>query len=75
MSIAHRKTPNAFLTRREAAAYLGISESLLKSLDLKGRGPAAFRLSRRWLYTRHDLDAFLQRHYQDPAASLREVAR
>lgn len=45
-------------TRTTAAAYLGISESSLKCLDIAGRGPCAIRVGRRWTYLQSDLDAF-----------------
>jgi hypothetical protein len=45
----------ASLTRAQAAAFLGISPAFLKKLDLDGRGPAAYRIGRRWTYQRADL--------------------
>lgn len=49
---------DASLTRPQAAAFLGVSESYLKKLDLEGRGPAAYRLGRRWTYLKRDLLAW-----------------
>lgn len=69
--------PPTRLTRKEAAAYLRISEAFLKKLDLAGSGPAAIRIGRRWTYLQADLDAFVERHRHDPAANdaeQREVA-
>ena len=59
--------PNRALSRKQAAAYFGISESFLKQLDLSGRGPRAYRLGRRWLYRTADLDQFLERHVAEPS--------
>ena len=50
--------PNASLTRPQAAAFLGISAPFLKKLDLEGRGPAAYRIGRRWTYQKADLLAW-----------------
>lgn len=50
--------PDVSLTRPQAAAFLAISEALLKKLDLDGRGPAAYRIGRRWTYQRKDLLAW-----------------
>ena len=60
--------PNTTYTRREAAAYLGISEAMLKKLALAGRGPAAIRFGRRWSYLHRDLEAFRELHRVDPRA-------
>ena len=59
------------LGRREAAAYLGISEPFLKKLDLSRQGPVAHRIGRRWTYLKPDLDAWREKHRYDP---MREVA-
>lgn len=59
------------LGRKEAAAYLGISEPFLKKLDLSRQGPVAHRIGRRWTYLKPDLDAFRAKHRFDPS---REVA-
>lgn len=53
-----QEPPQPSYTRATAAAYLGISESFLKRLDLDGRGPGAVRVGRRWTYHQSDLDAF-----------------
>lgn len=50
--------PAASLTRPQAAAFLGISPGFLKKLDLEGRGPAAYRIGRRWTYQKADLLAW-----------------
>jgi len=49
---------DASLTRPQAAALLAISEQYLKKLDLEGRGPAAYRIGRRWTYLKSDLLAW-----------------
>jgi hypothetical protein len=55
------------LSRKDAAAYLNISEPFLKKLDLSGRGPAAYRIGRRWTYRLKDLDAFREAHRHEPS--------
>lgn len=50
--------PNASLTRPQAATFLGISPAFLKKMDLEGRGPAAYRIGRRWTYQKADLLAW-----------------
>jgi predicted DNA-binding transcriptional regulator AlpA len=51
--------PRSYLTSPEAAAYLGLSESMLDRwrCDLPG-GPPHIKMGRRVLYARADLDAF-----------------
>lgn len=66
--------PERSLSRREAAAYLGISEPFLKQLDLSGQGPAAIRIGRRWTYLRADLDAFRLSRRTAPADAGQEAA-
>lgn len=73
MTDQHRPDPYSPYSRKQAAAYLGISEQFLKKLDLAGKGPAAIRFGRRWQYLRRDLDAFRDAHRIDPRAD-REVA-
>jgi hypothetical protein len=46
------------MNREQAARFLGISPSYLKSLDLAGRGPRRIKLGRRWLYHPRHLEAF-----------------
>jgi predicted DNA-binding transcriptional regulator AlpA len=43
---------------REAAAYLGISVSMLNKLRLTGNGPPYMKLGRRVLYGLHDLETW-----------------
>lgn len=43
------------MRRREAAVYLGVSETLLSELDIKPRRIEGRRVA---LYDRYDLDAF-----------------
>lgn len=50
--------PDASLTRPQAAVFLNISPGFLKKLDLEGRGPAAYRIGRRWTYLKRDLLAW-----------------
>ena len=48
----------AFLRRRQAAAYLGMSESWLRSLHSKGRGPEIVRIEGAILYPIDRLEAW-----------------
>jgi excisionase family DNA binding protein len=48
------------LTSREAAHFLGLSESTLAKLRLNGNGPIYFKLGRRVVYRRAELEAWLQ---------------
>tara|TARA_R110002072_G_scaffold182916_1_gene339159 strand:+ start:2109 stop:2297 length:189 start_codon:yes stop_codon:yes gene_type:complete len=48
------------LTRPEAAAYLGISASYLKQLDLTGHGPCRIKIGRLVRYRRCDLDDWIE---------------
>lgn len=66
-------SPDPLFRRADAARYLQISEAFLKQLDYTGRGPAAIRIGRRWLYRQSDLEAFLDRQRCEPAATA-EVA-
>lgn len=45
---------------REAAAYLGLSDSTLNQMRCEGRGPRFLRLGSRIFYRRSDLDAYLE---------------
>lgn len=51
-----------FLTQREAAALLRLSERTLERYRLSGTGPAFVKLGRRVVYRAADLDAFAQAH-------------
>jgi excisionase family DNA binding protein len=68
----HRET---YLTKEEASAYLRCS---LRSIDsLLARGELkAYRPSRRLLFKREDLDAFVQRRpaYAEVARALEEAS-
>ena len=49
-----------FLNTREAAAYLGVSTSLLEKMRVRGDGPQYAKLGARVIYTREDLDALVR---------------
>lgn len=58
----HYETSSSpFLNTREAAAYLGVSMSLLEKMRVKGDGPHYIKLGARVIYTREDLDALMRR--------------
>lgn len=46
----------AYLRRRDAARYLGVSESLIRKLERSGEFPCAVRLNRAVVYPRQALD-------------------
>lgn len=48
------------ISAKAAADYVGLSESTLAKLRLKGNGPIYCKLGRRVVYRRSDLDAWLQ---------------
>lgn len=63
--------PDALLTLREVAAWLGVSEATLHSWRYRGEGPAGFRLNKgRVRYRRSDVERWLaeQADDRDPAA-------
>ena len=49
---------DAFLTQREAAGVLRISERTLERFRLDGSGPQFVKAGRRVLYRRSDIDAW-----------------
>lgn len=51
-----------FLTQREAAALLRLSERTLERYRLSGTGPAFVKLGRRVVYRASDLTAFAEEH-------------
>lgn len=56
-----------FLTRKEAALYLGVSCPSLARWACNGVGPTFYRLGRDARYDRADLDAFLIKQRREPA--------
>jgi excisionase family DNA binding protein len=50
-----------YLTRKEAAQYLRLSNRTLEKWACLGEGPAFRRLGRRVIYDREELDAFAAR--------------
>lgn len=49
----------AALNQKQAAKYLGISTGLLKKKRLNGEGPIYYRIGKRLIYRKDDLDTFL----------------
>lgn len=60
-----------YLTRTEAAEYLRVSDRYLR-LETSRGNIAAFKLGRRVLYSREDLDAYMQRNRVQPGDALDE---
>ena len=56
--------PTRFLRRRNAAAYLGISEATLRAWVTRGRGPKVTRLGRMCVYDISDLEAWVTEQQQ-----------
>lgn len=48
------------LGARDAAFYLGVSESTMRSMSKDGAAPAPKRIGRRLVWDREDLDAFAE---------------
>lgn len=54
-----RITPDGRMTRRDAAAYLGMAEKTLAQWSSEGRGPLMCRVGGRVFYFKDVLDAFI----------------
>jgi predicted DNA-binding transcriptional regulator AlpA len=71
--LTDRAAPHRILRQREAAAYVGLSESKLAKFRWAGGGPPFIRLGGRAVgYCLDDLDLWIERHR---VASTGEVAR
>ena len=57
---ACQSSPRYRMNSAEAARYLGISETLLNRLRVRGGGPLFSRISIRVVYDSADLDAYLE---------------
>ena len=55
-----RITPDGRMTRRDAAAYLGMAEKTLAQWSSEGRGPRMCRVGGRVFYFKDVLDAFIR---------------
>ncbi len=55
-----RVLPDGRMTRRDAAAYLGVSEKTMAMWALQGKGPQSLRVGGRRFYFKDVLDAFIQ---------------
>jgi excisionase family DNA binding protein len=58
------------LTVNEAAKYLSVSRSWLDQLSVKGGGPAFYKLHRKILYEKADLDDWINSHKQASTADV-----
>ena len=55
-----RELPDGRMSRRDAAAYLGISPKTLAQWACSNQGPPSKRVGGRAFYYRADLDAFIE---------------
>ena len=55
-----RVLPDGRMTRRDAAAYLGLAEKTLAQWKSEGRGPRAYLVGGRVFHFKVDLDAFVR---------------
>ena len=55
-----RVLPDGRLTRRDAAAYLGVAEKTMAMWQLAGKGPKSVLVGGRRFHFISDLDAFIQ---------------
>ncbi len=55
-----RVLPDGRMTRRDAAAYLGLAPKTLAQWKSEARGPPSYRVGGRVFYFREDLDAFVR---------------
>jgi hypothetical protein len=51
--------PEQKLDRKAAAVYIGVSDRTLENWAVRGGGPRFIKASRRVIYRRRDLDAWL----------------
>ncbi|MBK5264415.1 MAG: helix-turn-helix domain-containing protein [Alphaproteobacteria bacterium] len=51
---------NAFLTREQAAHYLGVSVPTMARWASRSLGPSFYKFGRRTKYRLHDLEAFVE---------------
>ena len=54
-----RVLPDGRMTRRDAAAYLGLTEKTLAMWAMAGKGPQGRKVGGRVFYKREELDAFI----------------
>lgn len=66
------RTPT--LDAASAATYLAISESTLKRLCREGKGPKHARISRVLAFRKADLDIWLEKQFDEPAAKPKKKA-
>ncbi len=54
-----RVLPDGRMTRRDAAAYLGVTEKTMAMWALQGKGPRSVKVGGRRFYFKDVLDAFI----------------
>ena len=61
-TVSVRVLPDGRMTRRDAAAYLGLSEKTLAAWKAEGKGPSSVRApgTRKIFYYRQTLDDFIR---------------
>jgi excisionase family DNA binding protein len=64
----------AMFNSREASAYLGCSESVMRLWRSQGQGPRYFRAGKLIRYRRADLDAWIEARLCDPESAAKAVA-
>ena len=62
------------LSTEEASSYLRLNPKRIQALARSGKLPGR-RIGRKWLFSRHDLDALLGRESSEPAMGLDLSAR
>lgn len=62
------------LNSRQASAYLGCSESVMRLWRSQGQGPRYFRAGKLIRYRRADLDAWIEARLCDPQSTSNAVA-
>jgi len=68
-------TEARYLSRRDAAVYLGLSRSFLAKAAIKGNGPEFLKFGRRVVYDRETLDAFAVSHRRRSTSDTARRAR
>lgn len=62
------------LNSRQASAYLGCSESVMRLWRSQGQGPRYFRAGKLIRYRRADLDAWIEARLCEPESAAKAVA-
>lgn len=65
-----------WLTRDEAASYLGVAKGTLEQWAVKGHGPPFYKISRRLVrYKQRELDLWIERHHHGIDAGVAQEQR